>query len=109
MHKGRDLMTHETNGLNAQNKIPQSKMPMPSHRNRSVLKKIIIEGSFIALIGLALVSLYLQCALLSLAVAIILLPLSILILWTLVSVSWTSFRHPKRGGKGDCAKKLGEE
>ncbi len=88
-------MTHEPNGLNAPNEVPQSQMPMSPRRNRSVLKKIVIEGSVVTLIGLGWLALYLQCAWLSLAVGIVLLPLSILILWTLASVSWASFRHPK--------------
>jgi hypothetical protein len=54
----------------------------------SGLKKYVFEVTFLGLIGMGILAMYLQCVLLTLTFAVILLPLSLLLLWLLVSDVW---------------------
>ena len=88
-------MTNEPNELNIQNEPPKLCKMVSHHRNRPLLRKIVVEGSVVALISFGFIAMYLKCHLLMLAAGIVSLPLGLFILWTLASVSWTSFRHSK--------------
>lgn len=52
------------------------------------IKKYVFEVTFLSLIGMGILAMYLQCVLLTLTFAVILLPLGLLILWLLVSDLW---------------------